>query len=161
MRSLHLEALGRVSFVLLYLFKAELLDSTVQHSLGFQSHGEALKGNLFPEIQREITCRLHSGYLWRLSLMSDLDWFCHSGSMPKMDQEDFNRQVRLMRSDPSDNRGRSSLKKKSAMKQEKKKRSKLLQTLLRRKKSPMPRIIHHLSTVFLLQLNASLMRFGN
>lgn len=160
MRSLHLEALGRVSFVLLYLFKAELLDSTVQHSLGFQSREDALKGNLFPEIQPEITCRLHSGYFCRLSLMSDLDWFCHSGSMPKMDQEDFNRQVRLMRSDPSDNRGRSSLEKKSAMKQ-KKRRSKLLQTLLRRKKSPMPRIIHHLSTVFLLQLNASLMRFGN
>lgn len=112
MRSLHLEALGRVSFVLLYLFKAELLDSTVQHSLGFQSREDALKGNLFPEIQPEITCRLHSGYFCRLSLMSDLDWFCHSGSMPKMDQEDFNRQVRLMRSDPSDNRGRSSLKKK-------------------------------------------------
>lgn len=159
MRSLHLQALGRVSFVLLYLFKGEFLDSTVQHSLGFQSRGDALKGNLFPEIQREITCRLHSGYLWRLSLMSDLDWFCHSGSMPKMDQEDFNRQVRLMKSDPSDNRGRSSLKKKCN--EAKKKEINYCKLCWEGKKSPMPRIIHHPSTVFLLQLNASLMRFGN
>lgn len=78
------KSLGIAFSVPKFPFKDEMLDPTIQHSLGLQSCGDAPNRNVFPEKQHEATCSLRSSYFGRL--LSVLDRLCRFGSMPKKEK---------------------------------------------------------------------------